>query len=183
MKDAAKELIESYLQALRDHLAAAPAEQREEICAEIEGHIQAELGYRASDPAAVGEVLARLGDPLEIAGAVGAVGTTAQRGLEITAILLLTLGSLVLPVLGWAAGAVLLWLSRRFTLIDKVVGTLVVPGGLGGLIIGSALLLAIGRTAGQAPTWNELLLIVSSVLVLAGTIYTPVRLIRRVARM
>ncbi len=49
--------------------------------------------------------------------------------LEVGALLLLTLGSL-LSWVGWAGGVVLLWTSDRWTRRDKVLGTFVLPGGL-----------------------------------------------------
>ena len=44
--------------------------------------------------------------------------------------MLLLVGGVVLPVLGWFVGVVLLWASAVWTTRDKLVGTLVVPGGL-----------------------------------------------------
>lgn len=53
-----------------------------------------------------------------------------ERGwLETVALLLLLVGGFFY-VVGWFAGVVLLWLSRVWTRRDKVIGTLVVPGGL-----------------------------------------------------
>ncbi len=49
--------------------------------------------------------------------------------LEWAAVLLL-FGGIVFPVLGWLAGVVLLWASGRWTTAEKLLGTLVVPGGL-----------------------------------------------------
>lgn len=49
--------------------------------------------------------------------------------LEIGALVLLTLGSLVSWV-GWVGGVLLLWASHRWTRRDKLLGTLVLPGGL-----------------------------------------------------
>ena len=43
---------------------------------------------------------------------------------------LLLVGGVVLPVVGWIVGAVLLWGSEAWTRREKLVGTLVVPGGL-----------------------------------------------------
>ncbi len=56
---------------------------------------------------------------------------TTDRGLvlEIGALVLLTLGSVVSWV-GWAGGVLLVWTSDRWTRSDKLVGTLVLPGGL-----------------------------------------------------
>ena len=48
---------------------------------------------------------------------------------EFLALLLLSLGSLLLPVVGWLAGAALLWSSRAWDRRDKLAGTLLPPGG------------------------------------------------------
>ena len=47
------------------------------------------------------------------------------------AVLFLSIGSLVLPILGWFVGLVLLWMSDAWNTRDKILGTLFVPGGLG----------------------------------------------------
>lgn len=68
------------------------------------------------------------------AGGRAAVAQSPQPGqtLELCAVLFLTLGSLVLWVFGWLIGVALLWSSRWWTRGEKVLGTLVVPGGLAG---------------------------------------------------
>ena len=59
-------------------------------------------------------------------------------GLEIVAVLMLTVGSLI-PVLGWAVGVILLWCSGRWRPSEKLLGTLIVPGGPGMvLLLGAA---------------------------------------------
>ena len=59
-----------------------------------------------------------------------AIPVRAQREwLEPLAIVLLLLGGLLGGV-GWLVGVVLLWLSDVWTTRDKLIGTLVVPGGL-----------------------------------------------------
>ena len=59
-------------------------------------------------------------------------------GLEIVAVLMLTVGSLI-PVLGWAVGVILLWSSGRWRPSEKLLGTLIVPGGPGmALLLGAA---------------------------------------------
>ena len=51
---------------------------------------------------------------------------------------MLTVGSLI-PVLGWAVGVVLLWSSGRWRPSEKLLGTLIVPGGPGmALLLGAA---------------------------------------------
>lgn len=57
------------------------------------------------------------------------VAAAAIGDPELRAVNLLLAGGLLLGV-GWVVGAVLLWRSKVFTLVDKVVGTLVLPGGV-----------------------------------------------------
>ena len=60
-------------------------------------------------------------------GQSGSVVYMVAHGLS-TAALFLTVGS-VLFVIGWLVGVVLAWSSRRWTLGEKLVATLVFPGG------------------------------------------------------
>ena len=54
-----------------------------------------------------------------------------RRGpVEWGAVILLLIGGIVIPVVGWIVGALLLWVSQAWTLRDKLIGTLLVPGGL-----------------------------------------------------
>ncbi|GAA4755149.1 hypothetical protein GCM10025783_30380 [Amnibacterium soli] len=48
-----------------------------------------------------------------------------RRGGAALVVLLLTLGALVAPVIGWLVGAVLLWSSHGWRTIDKVLGSAV----------------------------------------------------------
>ena len=49
---------------------------------------------------------------------------------EWLAVALLPFGGLVVPLFGWMLGVWLLWQSRVWSVKEKLVGTLVVPGGL-----------------------------------------------------
>ncbi len=49
---------------------------------------------------------------------------------EIITVILLLVGGIVVPVIGWVVGVVLLWSSPRWQTRDKLLGTLVWPGGL-----------------------------------------------------
>ena len=60
-------------------------------------------------------------------------------GLELAAVLMLTAGSFI-PVLGWLVGVLLLWTSTRWTWREKLLGTLVVPLGPGGVLVLGGLL-------------------------------------------
>ena len=50
---------------------------------------------------------------------------------EWAAIFLLLFGGFALGI-GWVVGLVLLWSSRAWSTLDKLVGTFVLPGGLAG---------------------------------------------------
>jgi hypothetical protein len=61
-----------------------------------------------------------------------------MRRYDAITVFLLLVGGVILPVVGWVAGAVMLLASRRWTFRDKLVGLLVWPGGLAlavGLIV------------------------------------------------
>jgi hypothetical protein len=78
--------------------------------------------------------LDRLGPPEEIVRAeepdAAPAAAPQPRGIvhEALAAVFLTVGSFV-PVVGWLLGAVLLWTSKVWTVREKVVGTLLIPGG------------------------------------------------------
>ena len=164
------QLVEDYLRELRIAAHGLPADRRDELIEEITAHI-AEARQSDGSPLAVRNILDRLGDPADIVRAAadtppgspawsGAPGSgaghpaaaAAQPGragaLELAAVLFLLLGGIVIPVLGWFVGVVLLWMSPRWTTRDKLLGTLVWPGGL----LAPALLVVAGAAAGLLAT-------------------------------
>lgn len=130
-------LVERYLARLRRELRDVPAAWRGEIVEEIEAHL-AVAREEAADEAELRTLIDRLGDPAEIAaearerfGVPTAVAPSPRRSwVEVAAVILLPIGAVVLPVIGWVVGLVLLWSSHLWTLRDKLIGTLVVPFGL-----------------------------------------------------
>lgn len=134
------QLIADYLAGLTRAASVLPPGRRGELLDEIREHIDsARAAGAADDEAAVRTMLDRLGRPEEIVAAARdtEVSSTAQArimpvqpgtALELAAVLLLTVGSFI-PLVGWGVGAVLLWTSRRWTSREKLLGTLVVPGG------------------------------------------------------
>jgi hypothetical protein len=115
---------------------------------------------------------------------------------EIVAIVLLLIGGVVIPVLGWAVGVVLLWLSPRWGLRDKLLGTLVWPGGLlAPLVVIVAFLATAVFTVGQVcsssaghtactpaaiPPWLVITLSAIAIIAsVAGPIWVTVRLVRQ----
>jgi HAAS domain-containing protein len=126
--------VVSYLDALNRALYGLPDSVHAEVYGEIRQHIDDELAQRPGDSTAIPEVLDRLGDPQEIAREAGAYPAPMpppqrpSRVHEIFAVILLAIGGFVAGF-GWIVGVVLLWTSNRFTRADKVIGTLLVPGG------------------------------------------------------
>lgn len=104
------------------------------IVGEIEEHLAdtlAEMGPGAGE-AAVRNALDRVGDPNDIAAeARERFGIESGRPswTDPLAIVLLLIGGFLFLV-GWIAGVVLLWLSDVWSTRDKIIGTLLVPGGL-----------------------------------------------------
>ncbi|MBV9820177.1 MAG: hypothetical protein JOZ07_17750 [Solirubrobacterales bacterium] len=124
-------LAEDYLRRLRRVCRRLPPERLGELSAEIEGHLAAAIPPGAGDDEAL-EVLERLGPPGDVIEAErSAVGGSAdrRRWRERAAVILLVLGGFAAGV-GWLVGLVLLWRSRLWTTRDKVIGTLIVPGGI-----------------------------------------------------
>jgi uncharacterized membrane protein len=123
--------IERYLKRLSTAARDLPKGQRRELLSEIEQHIRDAFSEtRVDNRAEMLTLLDQLGDPEEIvAAARGPQTVTRSTTMETWAIILLLIGGFLWGI-GWIAGVVLLWSSSIFTLRDKLIGTLVVPGGL-----------------------------------------------------
>jgi hypothetical protein len=134
MSATADQLIERYMKHLRIELDDLPRAQRRELEQEIAEHIaEARAELPSESEAEIRNLLDRLGDPADIAvEARERFGVQPRRSgtLEIVTLILLLIGGVVLPVIGWVVGVVLLWTSNVWTAGEKLLGTLVVPGGL-----------------------------------------------------
>ncbi len=133
--DDADRMIRDYLRRLQVTCRSLPRTSRDELIAEVTAHIEeARAAGEAADEVGVRNLLARLGEPDDVAAAAGAgpAGVRYRRvgGMEIAAVILLLIGGIVVPFAGWIVGAVLLWASPRWRWGDKLIGTLVWPGGL-----------------------------------------------------
>jgi hypothetical protein len=147
-------LVDDYLRRLEGAAYALTPERRAELVLEIRDHI-ADARTSAEGPtdeAWTRTLLDRLGTPEEIVAAaseseppppppawtgypaVQTIQRPAGTGLELAAVLLLTVGS-VLPVIGWLVGVICLWSSRRWRTWEKLLGTLVIPGGPLGVLV------------------------------------------------
>lgn len=124
-------LAEDYLARLRKAGHHLPSERLHELLSEVEEHL-AEAAPAGAQEHDVLNALERLGPVSDIVEAEQpAVAPPAdRRGLrEWAAVILLPLGGFVFGV-GWLVGLILLWSSRLWTTRDKLIGTLIVPGGL-----------------------------------------------------
>lgn len=134
------QLVADYLRRLASAASGLPEDRRSELLQEISVHIaeaRASTTDADLDEAGMRDVLDRLGDPVDIVLATGVPDYSGSRPgsgragtFEIVAILFLLLGGLVFPLLGWIVGVVLVWSSSRWQTKDKVLGTLIWPGGL-----------------------------------------------------
>jgi hypothetical protein len=110
--------------------------------------------------------------------------------MEVLAIVLLLIGGFLAGI-GWVAGVILLWLSPRWRVSDKLLGTLVWPGGLAAifLVLGGAVLparvsscIGAGPNCGSThPGWQVVALVVI-LIGLAGPILVTLRLVRQARR-
>jgi uncharacterized membrane protein len=133
MNPQADKLVEAYLKRLNSELRDLPRARRRELVDEITEHIsEARSDLEVEDEAAIRTLLDRIGAPEDIAADARERFGIERRGgaLDVVAVILLLVGGVILPVIGWVVGVVLLWSSTVWTSREKLVGTLVVPGGL-----------------------------------------------------
>ncbi len=133
MASKADQLVADYLKRLERALRDLPKSRRKELLDEISGHIaEARADLETENEAAIRTLLDRLGEPEDIAAEEAQRRGVPSKGSawDIVALVLLLIGGVVVPVVGWIVGVVLLWISNTWTTTEKAIGTLVVPGGL-----------------------------------------------------
>jgi hypothetical protein len=155
-------LVDDYLERLDAAARPLPVTRRRELVDDVREHITEDLarGDR-HDEIDVRNVLERLGPPDAIvaveldAARVGAGESAmllrADRGLgvgEVLAVLLLTVGAVVAPVVGPAVGLVLTWASSRWSVRTKAAITLVACVVL---VVPIVLLAAMSASVGPTP--------------------------------
>src|SRR5262249_25074946 len=141
------ELVAAYLRRLRRAARSLPRARRQELAEEIAEHIaQARASGAVPGEGGSGglrKALERLGEPEDIVAAAGGGAHAGRPGRrEIGAVVLLLFGGIaglvagvVGVIVGWGAGVVLLWFSPRWRWPDKLLGTLVWPGGFASLFL------------------------------------------------
>jgi hypothetical protein len=170
-------LAEDYLERLRYAARRLPRSTRQELLAQIEAHLDEALDPSMSN-AEVLTVLERLGDPEDIVEAQAPTPTNGKRGGRESAAIFLLLFGFFLLVVGWIVGLVLLWTSHAWRIRDKLIGTMVLPGGFGGTAFGLQRLIA---GTGSSVSSNVLAVVIGAVLVLAP-IFTAIYLARTAAQ-
>jgi uncharacterized membrane protein len=184
----------AYMTRLGRAARSLPKAARQELLDDIEAHLEEATSAEMSETEVL-SALDRLGEPEEIVAAqlpVRVQAVTGTKGIqEWSAIILLLFGGFIFG-LGWLLGLVLLWSSRAWTTVDKLVGTFVLPGGLSGvlfiLVIGSS-----GETCVAGPgqpthctggpsAAHRILGIVLVVVVVLAPLVTAVYLARRARR-
>ena len=118
--------------------------------------------------------------------------STHRGWQETVAIVLLLVGGFIF-VFGWLVGVVLLWLSDVWTLRDKLLGTLVVPGGLAlpaylalGFGLSSSTTDCVGQvggamtctTSGGIAGWEQTLIVLAIAAAAVATVAVAVHLAR-----
>jgi len=159
-------LVIDYLGRLDSAAGSLPPSRRAELAGEVRQHIEialAEAGGR--DEVTVRNVLDRLGPPDEIVeaerGAGGpapgwtippaAVGRSGWGAVEIVAILLLTVGAVLLPIIGPLLGLIFVWASAQWTTRQKLIATAIVV-----VLAILPIILLLGVRAGGAVTSGQL---------------------------
>jgi uncharacterized membrane protein len=146
-------LAEDFLARLDRAAHSLPPQDRDELVAELRSHLQTGLAPGATD-ADVRNFLAGLGSPDDIVAAalpesptppaVASRPASPWGAVELVAVLALTVGALVLPVVGPLAGIVLVWVSTRWTRREKGIATVLTALPVLTIALGAAMLIAVG---------------------------------------
>lgn len=123
-----------YLATLQDELRNVDARVRDRVVREIAVRIAA----GREDGGDVRTILAEIGDPLDVAAGVRELHGVNERSRwrDVAALVLLPFGGVAIPIAGWFAGIYFLWSSPSWTRRQKAVGTLVLPFGTLGPLVG-----------------------------------------------
>ena len=149
----AKQLVEGYLGRLELELLDLPSDRRREIVDDIRNHIADErTGLTGETDADLMNLLERLGDPAEIAAAARDGKSTSLQSAAAGHVGVVEVLALILTPLVWPAGVVLLWLSPAWTTRQKLLGTLVWPGGYPALLVLLPMTLLFGAHSGGCAT-------------------------------
>lgn len=136
-------LVEEYLARIRHALWDLPPGRRDLIIEDIREHIRTARAAMASeDEAQIRQLLDAMGDPAAIRAEAGLPPTVQNGWADRFAPWLILFGGFVF-IVGWLAGVVLLWNSSVWKTRDKVLATLIWPGGLAAVLYGAGIGMAL----------------------------------------
>jgi uncharacterized membrane protein len=137
----ANQLIDGYLARIQAAAVDLPASARSELLDDIRSHI-AEARSREPEEtdASILNILDRLGEPDAVVAEARQRPDTAGSGRTVTLPSpyrpgILEIAALILLPFFWFIGVILLWVSPAWSLRDKIIGSLLPPGGYFGLFI------------------------------------------------
>ncbi len=129
------QMIRDYMGRLQQSLRDLPQARRQEILEEISEHIRtARKHLHIENETAIRQILAQMGTVEDIRAEAGLTPIPEVSWREHWTPWILLFGGFFFFV-GWLAGVVLLWQSSVWRLHDKLLGTLIWPGGLAAVII------------------------------------------------
>ena len=117
-------MTDAYLTSLRHAVRDLPKPIGDEIVAGVREEL------RGLDDADARSRIAELGDPQFIAASAREEVPPKRQDAgwyTVLTIVLIAVGGIIVPVVGWFVGIAMLWWSRTWTLRDKLIGTLVLP--------------------------------------------------------
>ena len=124
------QLVEDYIARIHQALRDLPPARLDPIIEDIREHIRtARAAMAPEDEAQIRKLLDDMGDPAAIRAEAGLPSTPQNGWADRLAPWLILFGGFVL-IVGWLAGVVLLWNSSVWKTRDKVLATLIWPGGL-----------------------------------------------------
>lgn len=187
-------LVTRYLKDLERALRDIPADKRRDIVDDIKTHIAEAAADRGEEmtESELRSLLDQVGHPEAIAeDARERFGIQRRRGgaMEGLAIGALLVGGLIVPGVGWLLGIILLWASSVWSMRDKILGTLVIPGGLAGAAFLSLMAMPASNCvaangsecpdSGSIPFLPEAFLVALAVAPIAVAIYLGRKAFRR----
>ena len=131
------DIVSSYLSELESALRNVPLARRQPLIDEVAEHIaKGRAGLEPGDEVGLRNYyLDQVGDPETISAEAAAdLAPRSGRRFDVLVPWLLLVGEFAF-VIGWFVGVALLWTSDIWGRKDKLLGTLVLPGGLVALVV------------------------------------------------
>lgn len=152
------QLVEEFLAELSRALESVDPGLRRELVTSIEEHIaEGRRNLDPNDEEAIRNLLDRIGSPHQLAAELTEEEPDAHSAIDRATPWFVLFGGLALG-LGWLVGLYGLWTSRTWRQWDRLLGTLVWPGGIAavvlfmGLLSGGEYCRSSGGNAGSPPT-------------------------------